>query len=303
MSEPLSAVVVAAGRSQRMGFDKLLTPLGGRPLLLHTLERIQATEVPEEIILVIRPGSLLEMEATISPLRDKGTRIRIVEGGAQRQDSVQAGLKAVSVSSEFVMVHDAARPFVTKELVDTVLAAAKLSDAAVCGAPCSDSLKEVAENGLVTQTIDRSKLWTVQTPQIFRTSLLREAYEAALKTGQTFTDDTAVVERMGHPVRIVLYHGVNLKVTTPADWSLAEALLRAGEGEGSPGQTLRKQLHDMNNHLTPLLGYAYLLTNEFPEDSRPKKFAKSIQMAAERCQTTTAAIQKSVRELFPRKNE
>jgi hypothetical protein len=108
---------------------------------------------------------------------------------------------------------------------------------------------------------------------------------------------------MGHPVRIVLYNGINLKVTTPADWSLAEALLRSGDGEGSPGQLLRKQMHDMNNHLTPLLGYAYLLVNELPEDSRPKKFAKSIQMAAERCQATTAAIQKYVRELFPRKGE
>lgn len=302
MSESLSAVVVAAGRSQRMGFDKLLTPLGGRPLLLHTLERILATEVPQEVILVIRPGSLLEMEATVSPLREKG-KIRLVEGGAQRQDSVQAGLMAMSDSSEFVMVHDAARPFVTKELVDAVLEAAKHSDAAVCGAPCSDTLKEVGENGLVVQTVDRARLWTVQTPQIFRTKLLRDAYQAVVRTGRIFTDDTAVVEKMGHPVRIVLYNGVNLKVTTPADWSLAEALLRAGEGEGSPGQLLRKQLHDMNNHLTPLLGYAYLLSNEFPEDSRPKKFAKSIQSAAERCQTTTALIQKYVRELFPRKGE
>jgi len=302
MSEPLSAVVVAAGRSQRMGFDKLMTPLGGQPLLVHTLERLLQTELPEEIILVIRPGSEAEMEATISPLRGQGN-IRVVFGGAQRQDSVQAGLKAVSASSEFVMVHDAARPFVTKELIDTVLAAAKLSDAAVCGAPCSDSLKEVAEDGLVVKTVDRSRLWTVQTPQIFRTKLLRDAYQAALKSGEVFTDDTAVVEKAGHPVRIVLYHGINLKVTTPADWSLAEALLRAGEGEGSPGQTLRKQLHDMNNHLTPLLGYAYLLVNEMPEDSRGKKFAKSIQSAAERCQATTAAIQKLVRELFPRKGE
>jgi 2-C-methyl-D-erythritol 4-phosphate cytidylyltransferase len=302
MSEPLSAVVVAAGRSQRMGFDKLLTPLGGRPLLVHTLERLLQTKVPEEIILVIRPGSGAEMEAVIEPLRDQGN-IRLVDGGAQRQDSVQAGIQAVSDSCEYVMVHDAARPFITKELIDIVLAAAKLSDAAVCGAPCSDSLKEVGEDGLVVRTVDRSKLWTVQTPQIFRTKLLRDAYQAALKTGVTFTDDTAVVENMGRPVRIVLYHGINLKVTTPADWSLAEAFLRSGEGEGSPGQLLRKQLHDMNNHLTPLLGYAYLLVNEFPDDSRPKKFAKSIQLAAERCQVTTAAIQKFVRELFPRKGE
>ncbi len=302
MSEPLSAVVVAAGRSQRMGFDKLLTPLGGRPLLLHTLERLLQAGAPDEIVLVIRPGSKSEMEATIAPLRDQG-KIRLVDGGAQRQDSVQAGLNAVSDSSEFVMVHDAARPFVTKELVESVLAAAKLSDAAVCGAPCSDSIKEVAEDGLVVRSVDRSNLWSVQTPQIFRTKLLRDAYQAALKTGLIFTDDTAVVEKMGHPVRIVLYHGINLKVTTPADWALAEALLHAGDGEGSPGQLLRKQLHDMNNHLTPLLGYAYLLVNEFPDDSRPKKFAKSIQSAAERCQVTTAAIQKHVRELFPRKGE
>jgi 2-C-methyl-D-erythritol 4-phosphate cytidylyltransferase len=302
MSEPLSAVVVAAGRSQRMGFDKLLTPLGGVPLLLHTLERLLLTEVPAEIILVIRPGSEKEMEAVIAPLRDK-LRIRFAEGGTQRQDSVYAGLMAVSNSSEYVLVHDAARPFVTKELVDVVLAAAKLSDAAVCGAPCSDTIKEVAEDGLVVQTVDRSRLWSVQTPQIFRTKLLRDCYQAALASGETFTDDTAVVEKAGHPVRIVLYHGINLKVTTPADWALAEALLRAGEGENSPGQTLRKQLHDMNNHLTPLLGYAYLLANEFEEGTRPKKFAKSIQGAAERCQITTAAIQKSVRELFPRKGE
>jgi 2-C-methyl-D-erythritol 4-phosphate cytidylyltransferase len=302
MSEPLSAVVVAAGRSQRMGFDKLLTPLGGRPLLLHTLERLLQTEIPAEIILVIRPGAHKEMEAVIDPLRDR-LRIRFVEGGAQRQDSVYAGLQAVANTSEFVMVHDAARPFVTKELIEVVLNAAKLSDAAVCGAPCSDTLKEVGEDGLVVRTVDRSRLWTVQTPQIFRTKLLRECYAAALATGESFTDDTAVVERMGHPVRTVLYHGTNLKVTTPADWAMAVALMRSGDGETSPGSTLRKMLHDMNNHLTPLLGYAYLLVNELPEDSRPKKFAKSIQSAAERCQATTAIIQKTVRELFPRKGE
>jgi 2-C-methyl-D-erythritol 4-phosphate cytidylyltransferase len=300
MSEPLSAVVVAAGRSQRMGFDKLLTPLGGRPLLVHTLERLMRTEIPAEIILVIRPGSEAEMEAVIAPLRAKGS-IRLVSGGAQRQDSVQAGLQAVADSSEYVLVHDAARPFVTKELIDVVLAAAKLTGAAVCGAPCSDSLKEVGEDGQVRQTVDRSSLWSVQTPQIFRTSLLREAYQNALQTGLIYTDDTAVVEKLGHPVRIVLYHGINLKVTTPADWKLAESYLQVGEPDFGPGQLLRKHLHDMNNHLTPLLGYIYLLGTEAPEDSRLKKFVTNIQLAAERCQTTTATMQKLVRELFPRR--
>ena len=143
MSEPLSAVVVAAGRSQRMGFDKLLTPLSGRPLLLHTLERLLQTELPAEIVLVVRPGSEAEMEAVIAPLREKGS-IQIVPGGAQRQDSVWAGLQAVSESSEYVMVHDAARPFVTREMIDTVLAAAKLSDAAVCGRLVSISSRVTA---------------------------------------------------------------------------------------------------------------------------------------------------------------
>src|ERR1700677_2958728 len=279
MSESLSAVVVAAGRSQRMGFDKLMTPLCSQPLIVHTLERLLLTEVPTEVLLVVRPGSEREMEATINPLQDKG-EIKIVVGGAQRQDSVRAGLAAVSNSSEYVMVHDAARPFVTKELIDVVLAAAKLSGAAVCGAPCSDSLKEGAENGLVVRTIDRSGLWTVQTPQIFRTKLLRDAYEAAARSKEVFTDDTAVVEKTGHPVRIVLYNGINFKVTTPADWALAEAYMRTGDGESSPGMLLRKQLHDMNNHLTPLLGYAYLLVNEFEDGSRSKKFATSVQSAA-----------------------
>ena len=302
MSEFLSAVVVAAGRSQRMGFDKLLTPLAGRPLLLHTLERLFQTGAPSEIILVVRPGSEMEMTQLIAPLAGMGT-IRLVPGGAQRQDSVQAGLDAVSASSNFVMVHDAARPFVTKELVDTVLEAARHSDAAVCGAPCSDSLKEVGDDGLVTRTVDRAKLWTVQTPQIFRTRLLRDAYRAALATGGSFTDDTAVVEKMGHPVRIVLYHGINLKVTTPADWKIAEAFLKPDDANTEGGTMLRKHVHDMNNHLTPLMGYAFLLNNELQGDERLKKFSTSIQTASERCQVTTAAIQKLVRELFPRKGE
>ena len=302
MSDSLSAVVVAAGRSQRMGFDKLLTPLAGRPLLLHTLERLFLTEAPRELVLVVRPGSEAEMEQVIAPLGRRES-IRLVPGGAQRQDSVRNGLEAVSPASEFVMVHDAARPFVTRELIDTVLAAAKISDAAVCGAPCSDSLKEVGEDGLVTRTVDRSRLWTVQTPQIFRTQLLRDAYRGALATGATFTDDTAVVEAMGHPVRIVLYHGINLKVTTPMDWKIAEIFLAGHDGDSPGGQMLRKHLHDMNNHLTPLMGYAFLLNNELQNDERLKKFSTSIQTASERCQVTTAAMQKVVRELFPRRDE
>lgn len=301
MSQPVSAVVVAAGRSQRMGFDKLLTPLAGQPLLLHTLDCLQRTDLLAEIVLVIRPGSEGEIEPLLEPLRKKGT-IRLVAGGAQRQDSVQAGLRAISEGSEFALIHDAARPFVTRELLDVVLEAARTSGAAACGHPCSDSLKEVSEGGVVTRTVDRAKLWAVQTPQIFRVNLLRDAYQAATDSNTLFTDDTAVVEQYGHPVNIVLYHGLNMKVTTPIDWKLAEAFLYFGETNEGPGQQLRKLLHDMNNHLTPLMGYSFMLLNEFPEDSRGKKFAANIQTASERCQQTAAEVQKIVRQLFPRKN-
>jgi 2-C-methyl-D-erythritol 4-phosphate cytidylyltransferase len=302
MSEPLSAVVVAAGRSQRMGFDKLLTPLAGQPLLLHTLSRLLHTGLPEEIILVIRPGSEAEMAAVIAPLRDQGT-IRLVAGGELRQDSVRAGLRAVTDSSEYVLIHDAARPFVTSELIELVLAAARVTGAAVCGLPCSDTVKQAGDDGIVHRTVDRSTLWNVQTPQIFLTQLLRDSYQAAASSGATFTDDTAVVEHAGLPVRVVHYPGVNFKVTTPADWTLAEAYLQFSDSQTGAGPILRKHLHDLNNHLTPLLGYAYLLANEFPEDSRSKKFAAAIQGAGERCQTTAAAIQKIIRDLFPRPNE
>jgi 2-C-methyl-D-erythritol 4-phosphate cytidylyltransferase len=235
-------------------------------------------------------------------LRDQGS-IRLVSGGEQRQDSVRAGLKAMTSSSQYVLIHDAARPFLTRELVEVVLEAAKTTGAAVCGTPCSDSLKEVNDESLVQRTIDRSRLWNVQTPQIFNTVLLRDAYQAVAKLGGTFTDDTAVVERAGYPVQTVLYQGVNLKVTTPADWALAEAYLRLGDTTSGVGPEIRKHLHDLNNHLTPLLGYAYLLANEFPEDSRSKKFAAAIQGAGERCQVTAAAMQKIIREVFPRKDE
>jgi 2-C-methyl-D-erythritol 4-phosphate cytidylyltransferase len=135
---------VAAGRSQRMGFDKLLTPLGGRPSCCIRWSGCCAPGCAGGNHPGHPPGQRGGNGKRRSRRCASQGNIRLVDGGAQRQDSVQAGLKAVSDSSEYVMVHDAARPFVTKELIDVVLAAAKLSDAAVCGAPCSDSLKEVA---------------------------------------------------------------------------------------------------------------------------------------------------------------
>lgn len=301
-SDQVSAVVVAAGRSQRMGFDKLLTPLAGKPLLVHTLERLQAVSLVSEIILVVRP----ETEAQVGELFAEAIaagKIRLAHGGALRQDSVRNGLAATSPDSECVLIHDAARPFVTEELVSTVLAAAKETGAAVCGVPSSDTLKEVAADGNVTRTLDRSIIWSVQTPQIFRKSLLAEAYDHVAASGAQVTDDTAAVELFGKPVRVVHYPGFNMKVTTPSDWNLAACYLTMGETDTEIGQEIRKLIHDLNNHLTPLMGYAFLIGNEFPEGAKGKRFAQNIQTASERCTEVASKIQKIARGLFPRKEE
>jgi 2-C-methyl-D-erythritol 4-phosphate cytidylyltransferase len=285
-----------------MGFDKLLTPLVRQPLLCHTLERLQRAPEVGEIVLVVRPDAEELVEGLIAAARERG-RVRLVHGGAERQDSVMAGLKAVSPEFDYVLIQDAARPFITPELVEKVYLAAQETGAAVSGAPTSDSLKEVGSDGLVVQTIDRAKIWAVQTPQIFRTKLLLDAYRQVVSDGLAVTDDTAAVERAGGQVRVVLHHGMNLKVTTPADWKLAEAYLTCGEADSAIGQELRRLLHDINNHLTPLLGYAFLVGNELPEDAKGRKYAENIGLAGEKCHKVVQQVQQIVRAIFPRREE
>lgn len=295
----LSAVVVAAGRSQRMGFDKLLTPLAGQPLLLHTLRRLQASPHVTEVVLVIRPEAEMQIKELVGSSLGQ-VPIRLVHGGMERQHSVMAGLRAVNPDSEYVMIQDAARPFITPELVELVFNAAQDTGAAVCGAPSSDTLKEVTLDGLVHQTLDRSKIWAVQTPQIFRKKLLVDAYAELENSNTIMTDDTAVVEKMGHPVRVVLHHGVNIKVTTKGDWKLASAYLTMGEPDNPIGLQLRKLIHDLNNHLTPMMGYTFLLDSELPVDSRGKQYLENLSKASEKCHQVNVQIQAIVRELFPK---
>jgi 2-C-methyl-D-erythritol 4-phosphate cytidylyltransferase len=301
MSALISAVVVAAGRSQRMGFDKLLTPLAGQPLLLHTLQRIQRSPLIREIVLVVRPEAQEQIELLIAPLQAKGP-IRLAHGGQERQDSVRNGLAAVLPEVEYVLIQDAARPFISAELVEKVFAAAQRTGAAVCGSPASDTMKDVDEEGLVNHTVDRSGVWTVQTPQIFRKDLLTEAYDAVAKDNVLVTDDTAAVERLGKPVRVVLTHQVNVKVTTPADWKLAETFLMMGEPNSPVGMELRKLLHDLNNQLTPMVGYTYLLDNEIAAGTKSKGYLENLTKASEKCSQVNSKIQSIVRELFPRKD-
>jgi len=226
-SEPTSdvnvgAVIVAAGRGTRMeGVDKLLAPLAGRPLLAHTLAAFQDCEAVQRVALVMAADRLVEGRDLVrAHALDKVTAV--CEGGERRQDSVRAGLEALG-PCEWAVVHDGARPLVTPQVIEDGLAAARETGAAICAVPLSDTIKQVAASGEVERTVDREGLWLVQTPQVFRYDLLLEAHRRA---GIEATDDAALVEAMGGRVRVYMGSPRNIKVTTPEDLALAEALAK-----------------------------------------------------------------------------
>ena len=220
------AVIVAAGRSRRMGGDdKLWAPLvdrngRGRPLLAFTLAPFQACPAVDRVALVVVADALAQARALA---QDEGLDkvCAVVPGGARRQDSVRAGLEALGRCS-WVVVHDGARPLVTAALIEGSLAEARETGAACCALSAPDTIKEGDEAERVVRTLDRSRLWLAQTPQAFRYDLLMEAHRRA--EGEA-TDDAALVEALG--VKVRLYRGSprNLKVTTQEDLALVQALL------------------------------------------------------------------------------
>ena len=218
-----AAVVPAAGSSTRMGQDKLFAPLGGVPVLIHTLRALESCPSVGAIIVVTRPDHLVEVgklcrEAALSKVS------KVVSGGATRTESVLAGVEAVGEEYPIVAIHDGARPLVSREVVEAAIAAAASGSAAAPAVPVKDTVKE-AERGIVTATPDRSRLFAVQTPQVFDTDLIRTALTRAVEDGISLTDDCAAVERMGVPVALPQGTYTNLKITTPEDLAVAEALL------------------------------------------------------------------------------
>jgi len=211
---------VAAGRGERLGADgpKAFVMLAGRPLLDWSLDALRATAAVERIVVALPPG----VEAPAGTLG--------VAGGAERSHSVRAALLAAGEGpdDEPVIVHDAARPFATPALFERVLEelAASGADGAIAAARVSDTIKRAAPDGEVAETLERSALWAVQTPQAFRRAALARALAAPDDVLAAATDDAALVERIGGRVRVVESSAANLKVTTPTDLRLAELLLR-----------------------------------------------------------------------------
>jgi 2-C-methyl-D-erythritol 4-phosphate cytidylyltransferase/2-C-methyl-D-erythritol 2,4-cyclodiphosphate synthase len=215
------AVIVAAGKSERMGgLEKALAPLAGEPLLLHSVKTFDRSDVVDEIVVVTRRDLLDRVHRMVAGCaKVKG----VVRGGATRGESARHGLGALSQDVELVLVHDGARPLVTKELIARVAAAAAERGAAIPGLAPSATMKR-ASDGLATATLDRSDLREAQTPQGFRRGLLAKAFAAALRDRFEGTDEAAAVERAGLPVAIVEGERRNLKVTVPEDLIVAEAL-------------------------------------------------------------------------------
>lgn len=223
-----TAVVPAAGHSVRMGEDKLLLPIGGVPMLLHTLRALESCPYITEIIVVTReelivPVGQLCNDAALTKVR------KVVVGGQTRSASVLAGLREADPASELIAIHDGDRPFVTGEILDKTILKAAQCGAAAPAVPVKDTIKR-AVDGVVENTPDRSELFAVQTPQVFEHGLILGALEKAAADQVELTDDCSAVERLGMPVSLTAGSYENIKLTTPGDLAVAAAILE-GRGE------------------------------------------------------------------------
>jgi 2-C-methyl-D-erythritol 4-phosphate cytidylyltransferase len=218
-----AALLVAAGRGERLGSDrpKALVVAAGRPLYTWALDVLRAAPSIDEVVIAGPPG-----------LDEGADDVRVVPGGAERSHSVRAALAAAGRWHERIVVHDAARPLVSVELVEASLAALATAEAAIAAAPVVDTVKEAGPDGAVVRTLDRTRLWAVQTPQAFRRGALEDALAQPDDVLAAATDDAALVEARGGRVRIVPAPRENLKVTTPLDLHVAELLLAARGGGG-----------------------------------------------------------------------
>ncbi|MBE6917783.1 MAG: 2-C-methyl-D-erythritol 4-phosphate cytidylyltransferase [Ruminococcaceae bacterium] len=220
--KPCGAVIVAAGTASRMGgIDKVMAPLMGEPMIVHTVRAFQNCDAIREIIVVTRQDLIVP----IMDLCHEFDKLRaVIVGGNTRQESVERGISALSGSMKLVAVQDGARPLITWQVIDRTVRAANSYGAAAPAIPVKDTIK-VVQGGVVKETPVRSTLQAVQTPQVFDVDLLRGALEKAKEDEAAVTDDCSAVERLGMSVKIVEGDERNIKVTTPMDLKIAQLLM------------------------------------------------------------------------------
>jgi 2-C-methyl-D-erythritol 4-phosphate cytidylyltransferase len=221
----VGAIIAAAGFGRRMKADrpKQFLALNGTPIIIHTIRKFDASAVIDYIIVTAPRESAEELRGLVKSASFKKAVV-VVEGGERRQDSVAAGLEHLEAGTEIVAVHDGVRPFVPVEDIDSVVREAERIGAAILGVPIVDTVKQV-EKDHVESTLTREHLVLAQTPQVFRTQILKEAVERARRDEYYGTDESSLVERLGHPVAVVRGSERNIKITRPTDLTLARAFL------------------------------------------------------------------------------
>jgi len=232
-----SSAAPLPGKVRKKAPTKQFKELGGVPILVHTLRKFAATPAVYEIIVALRHNEIASFRAQVEKQFPEilCKRLQMVEGGEHRQDSVANALACTAADpADIVLVHDAVRPFVTPEIISNVIEAASQHGAAIAGWPAVDTVKQVertADGALIKATIPRASVVMAQTPQGFRYSLLKKAFEDAVADGFLGTDEASLIERAGLPVAVVMGSPRNIKITTPADMELAEFYLRPEDGK------------------------------------------------------------------------
>jgi len=221
----VSALIVAAGSSRRMGFDKLFAELAGKPVIWHSLKAFSDCREVDEIIVVVREDRLDEFEKLIES--EKLNKVhKIIAGGVERHHSVWAGLQAIaSEGCEFVAIHDGARPLTTPRLIKACLEMARLHGAACCASPIPDTVKRASIEQMVQESVERTGLWAMQTPQIFSCGLIIQAYASIMAKHEMVTDEVSAVQKLGKKIALMKNEDWNFKITFPHDLELAEHVL------------------------------------------------------------------------------
>lgn len=227
MNSKISALIPAAGQGKRMesSVKKPYLMLADKPILSHTIDRFEQNSVIDEIFVIVDESDfILCRDNALEPFRFRKVQ-ELVPGGETRQVSVFNGLRALSDDVDFVIVHDGVRPFINDTIIFECLEATAEWGAAVSAVPVKETIKVANEEAFIVDTPKRDRLWRVQTPQVFRKSLLVEAHKKASHDGIDAPDDAALVEKLGFPVKLVMGSYKNMKLTTPEDLRVAETLL------------------------------------------------------------------------------
>lgn len=222
-----SVVIVSAGKGSRMkaNINKQFLKIRDKEVIAHTIDKFYNNKNIKEIIIVIREDEKEFFDENIIK-KYRYKNIKIAFGGKERQDSVYNGLKEVDENCEIVLIHDGARPFVSNEIIEKSIENAKKYNSAIVGVPVKDTIKIVNEDNDVVNTPNRSRLWSIQTPQVFDYSLIMKAHEKAKNDKYYGTDDSMLMEYLGYNVRVVEGEYNNIKITTPEDLKIAEEILR-----------------------------------------------------------------------------